>query len=60
MQKYEVIIEETVSKSFIVQANSKEEATQITKDKYNAAEFVLDPGELIDLKIGLLNESGIS
>ena len=44
--KYKICIEETVVGNFEVEANSKEEALRIAKDKYNNSEFVNEPGKL--------------
>ncbi len=50
---YSVCIEETVSGEFHVEANSKEEALKIAKEKYNKCEFVNEPGELLEKKIAI-------
>ncbi len=51
--KYNICIEETVVGNFEVDANSKEEALKIAKDKYNNCEFVNEPGELVEKKIAV-------
>lgn len=56
MQEYKILIEETVSQAFAIQANSEEEAVQIAREKYKTAELVLEPGDLIDIKIHLLEK----
>lgn len=56
MQEYKILIEETVSQAFAIQANSEEEALQIAREKYKTAELVLEPGDLIDIKIHLLEK----
>lgn len=43
--KYTITIEETVTKSFEIEANSAEEAYETAEQKYKLGEFVLDPGE---------------
>ncbi len=42
-----VTIEETVSETFEVEANSVEEALEIAKEKYYDGEFVLEPGNVV-------------
>ena len=49
--KYNICIEETVVGNFEVEANSKEEALEIAKEKYNNCEFVNEPGELVNKRI---------
>ena len=44
--KYFVNIEETVNGVFEVEANSKEEAYAIARDKYNNGELVNEPGNV--------------
>lgn len=46
-KKYVIIIEETVSKEFVVEAKDAEEAMEIAEEKYENGEFVLDPGDLV-------------
>ena len=52
-KEYSVVITETVSETFSVKANSKEEALKKAKEKYNTEEFVLEPGEVIDVKFSI-------
>ena len=51
--KYCISIEETVVGNFEVEANSKEEALKIAKEKYDNCEFVNEPGELVEKKIAV-------
>lgn len=51
---YSIVIEETVSKSFIVMASSKKQALAIAEDKYKTGEFVLDPGEVHQRKMAVI------
>lgn len=44
--KYKVIIEETLSEEFEVEAKTKEEAIDIAEKKYRNGEIVLEPGNL--------------
>lgn len=46
MQKFTITIEETVSQSFNVEAETMEEAMEIAEAKYKSGEFVLEPGDL--------------
>lgn len=55
--KYNICIEETVVGNFEVEANSKEEALEIAKDKYNNCEFVNEPGELVKKKISVFGKN---
>ena len=45
--KFEITIEETVSETFVVFADSEEDAVNIATKKYNFGEFVLQPGSLV-------------
>lgn len=47
MKKFSVTIEESVSKSFEVTAESGEEAERIAREKYSSGEFTLCPGNLV-------------
>ena len=51
--KYCISIEETVVGNFEVEANSKEEALKIAKEKYNNCEFVNEPGDLVEKRIAV-------
>lgn len=51
--KYNICIEETVVGNFEVESNSKEEALEIAKSKYNNGEFVNEPGELVNKRISV-------
>lgn len=55
MPKFTVIIEETVSQDFDIEANSQEEAIKIARDKYRNGEFVLEPGNLELAQVMLYN-----
>ena len=43
---FKVTIEEHISETFEVEANTLEEAMEIAEQKYNDGEFVLEPGNL--------------
>ena len=51
--KYCISIEETVVGNFEVEANSKEEALEIAKEKYDNCEFVNEPGDLVEKSIAV-------
>lgn len=53
--KYIIEIEETVVGNFEVEANSKEEALAIAKNKYDNCEFVNEPGELVEKRFAVRN-----
>lgn len=46
-KKFEVTIEEMVSKTFLIEAQSDDEAMEIAIEKYKNGEFVLEPGNLV-------------
>ena len=49
--KYLVTIEETLSKTVLIEASSEEEAVDIVEDKYRKAEIILDCENFCDKKI---------
>lgn len=51
--KYCISIEETVVGNFEVEANSREEALKIAKEKYDNCEFVNEPGDLVEKRIAV-------
>ena len=55
--KYTVIIEETVSDDFEIDANSESEAILRATEKYKNAELVLEPGKIQEVKIALVREN---
>ena len=51
MKNYIIAIEETVTDTFSIQANSLEEAVEKAKEEYKNGNFVLEPGEVHSVKI---------
>lgn len=49
--KYLVTIEETLSKTVLIEASSEEEAVDIVEDKYRKAEIILDCENFCDKEI---------
>lgn len=54
--KYSVLIEETISEKFAVEADSEEQAREIATDKYKKCEFVLEPGNVTQRKMCVVSE----
>lgn len=48
--QFEILIEETISDTFCINAN-KQEAILMAQEKYRQGEFILAPGNLLDVKI---------
>lgn len=57
---YKVTIEETVSQSFDVYADTSKDALQIAMEKYNNGEFVLEPGNLVNKQMCIEDTSTAS
>lgn len=58
-KKYNVVIEETVSKTFEIIADDENQAKSIAAEKYKSGEFVLAPGELTAKQIQVSNDNDI-
>lgn len=58
MKTFRVMIEETVSEIFEVEAETLREAKEKTAQKYRAAEFVLEPGNLDCVYMHAVDEDG--
>ena len=52
MKKYEVLVEETLSKMIEVQAEDESEALEIVKEMYKNCEIVLDYEDFFNVEIG--------
>ena len=53
MKKYIITIEETIVQDFEIEAESPEEAFEMAEKKYDAGEFVLEPGEVQMVQIAV-------
>ena len=52
MKKYEVLVEETLSRMIEVQAKDESEALEIVKEMYKNCEIVLDYEDFFNVEIG--------
>lgn len=59
-RKYSIIIEETISENFEIEAEDIDEALKVAKQKYKNGEIVLNPGNLIFKQISASDEKGNS
>lgn len=48
--KFEILIEETISDTFYVDAETREEVLSMARQKYQHGDFILEPGHLLDVK----------
>lgn len=55
-KKYNVTIEETVAKTFEIEAENERESKEIAVNKYKSGEFMLSPGELTYKQIQVCDE----
>ena len=60
MQTFEVLVEETTSGSFIVEAASVGEAMEAARRAYCSVELVLEPGELMCAQLCVAGENDAS
>ena len=58
-RKFTVIIKEIVTETFEIEAENENDAVDKGIQKYKACEWVLEPGELEEAKIAIINEQGI-
>lgn len=56
MKKYLVEITETLQKQITVQANSREEAEQKVKERYDNEEIILNESDYVDTEFHVLKE----
>lgn len=54
--KYTIIIEETVSEDFTLEAESRKEALEKAERLYREGKWVLEPGSLLDVKFQVQEE----
>ena len=59
-KKYCVIVEEIVSESFELEAESEEEAISKAIKAYRSGEFVLEPGNFEYAQVQVIDEDGKS
>ena len=58
-RKFTVIIKEIVTETFEIEAENENDAVDKGIQKYKMCEWVLEPGELEEAKIAIINEQGI-
>ena len=58
MPTYEVVIEETLSGSFLLDAPDAEEAAEVARRSYRAGGLMLEPGELLGARLCVMGEDG--
>ena len=49
MESFLVTVEERVSQDFVIQADSQEEAEELSQKLYKNGDLVLEPGNLLDV-----------
>lgn len=54
--KYTIIIEETVSEEFTLEAANKKKALEEARRLYRQGEWVLEPGNLVEVRFQVLEE----
>ena len=55
---YTVVIKETVTEEFEIEAESERDAIEQGIQKYKACEWVLEPGDLEEAIIAVIDEKG--
>ena len=56
--KYKVVVEETISENFEIEAENIHEALKISEQQYKNGDLVLSPGNLIFKQILICDEKG--
>lgn len=51
MSAYAVVIEETLSQTFLVEAKFPEKAAELARARYRSGTYVLEPGEATDVRL---------
>lgn len=59
MKKFCIIIEETISEEFEVEAENKDDAIKKAIENYHSGKFILSPGNLESKKISVDNDEWI-
>jgi hypothetical protein len=54
--KYTIIIEETVSEAFTLEAEGEKEALEEARRLYRQGKWVLEPGNLVEVRFQVLEE----
>lgn len=54
--KYTIIIEETVSEEFTLEAANEKEAMEEVRRLYRQGKWVLEPGNLVEVRFQVLEE----
>ncbi|EHO62862.1 DpnD/PcfM family protein [Dialister succinatiphilus] len=54
--KYTIIIEETVSEELTLEAENEEEALEEARRLYRQGKWVLEPGNLVEVRFQVLEE----
>lgn len=54
--KYTIIIEETVSEELTLEAENKKEALEEARRLYRQGKWVLEPGNLVEVRFQVLEE----
>lgn len=58
MKEYLVIIEETISETFEIEATSEEDAVSRAIEEYNAGSFVVGPDNVEHRQISVIGDNG--
>ena len=58
MKKFKVVIEETLSEEFSIEAETPEVAQEAAIQQYLSGEIVLEPGNVEETKIQIIDDDG--